>query len=667
MSVRYTLRMQFGMHLDPTVIEREVLELCRRAQADEVLFFVFAEEQNDGHDSLDRIAQWLAWYRPIKQALEREGIAVSLNPWHTILHCDRHRRLKPDQPWQTMVDWRGQAAQAVVCPLDPGWRSYIRAAFVQYAAERFRVVWVDDDIRLHNHAPLDWGGCFCPLHVAQFNRQAGTNATREEIVHACLAPGEPHPWRSVWFDMWDATQTALVAEWRDIVEAAGSRLGLMSSDLQTHAAEGRRWPAWHAAMARQFPFTHRPSFCSYIEDPPRFFPYYLGQSQMNRMVQPPEVESDPELENVPYGHWNKSYRCLLSQMVMAQVFGADRQCVSLYDFMGNLPSDDAARAAFLGDVKPCLAWLGEEFPATLRAVGIGTPWHEDMGRRSHVPEGRQWQELEVATRGWDLWLCALGRSFQKRPHERVNALSGDMAWTFTDDELKAWLKQGLLLDGPAALILAERGFGEWIGLQNARLITQAEVLYAMEESVDAEFGLRAGARISVNLSKFCQRLLQGELLNGTREISRLLNPTHQRVGHGAYVFENHLGGRVGVVPWSAIWTGAPMEEHMTVQRHAQLEDVLRWLDHGRTCGHVAGGPWLVPQFFTDGSLWRGIIWNIGGDAVREMRVHPPEGMGAIRRAVHCDGQGNRRTAAVRDNVLTFEAPVHQWEAVTVAP
>ena len=132
--MHYTLRLQFGPH-HPSGRIREELDM--------------------GHEPLEEVRTWLEAIRPWKKALEGMGFSVSLNPWHTIL---------PGQPWQTMVDWRGRPASAVVCPLGPG--AYYDEVLRLCAREGFRIIWIDDDIRLHNHAPLDWGGCFCPLHLA---------------------------------------------------------------------------------------------------------------------------------------------------------------------------------------------------------------------------------------------------------------------------------------------------------------------------------------------------------------------------------------------------------------------------------------------------------------------------------------------------------------------
>lgn len=167
MPSRFTLRMQFDLNEDPARTTARLLKLVRQAPVDEIMFFFFAEELNDGHDPLDRIRQWIERSRPYRKALAQAGVSISLNPWHSVLHLDRGRKLKPEQQWQTMVDPNGRAAQAVVCPLDPQWRAYYAETMRLYAQEGFRVIWIDDDVRYHNHDPLEWGGCFCPLHVAE--------------------------------------------------------------------------------------------------------------------------------------------------------------------------------------------------------------------------------------------------------------------------------------------------------------------------------------------------------------------------------------------------------------------------------------------------------------------------------------------------------------------
>jgi len=143
-------------------------------------------------------------------------------------------------------------------------------------------------------------------------------------------------------------------------------------------------------------------------------------------------------------------------------------------------------------------------------------------------------------------------------------------------------------------------------------------------------------------------------------VSRLLNPRQEPVGHGVVIYENTLGGRVAVTPWDA--TVAPT--HLT-QRQAQFVRLVAWLGRGTSAGRVAGGAWLMPQFFIAKGGWRAIVWNGCPDAVQEMEIEAPGGKGGITSAMHLDAEGGRHPVTVRGRRLLFRTPVMQWECVAI--
>ena len=663
MPAHYTLRVSYGLQADQEFVRQELLALCQATSADEIVFMVYTEAYNDGHETLDGIRKWMDLIRPWKQALQNAGIAVSLNPWHSLLHCDRGRKLKSSQNWQTMLDWRGRAASAVVCPLDPEWRAYYKEVLKLYAVEGFRVIWLDDDIRLANHAPLDWGGCWCPLHIAEFNRQAGTSATREQIVTAAMQAGEPHPWRATWLDTWEKTMLELVAEFRRVLEPYGTQLGLMSSGPMMHAMEGRRWQDWWQALNDDRPTPHRLHFTGYSDAPGNSLPLMIHMMDMNRSIQRADTEIDPEIENFPHG-WNKSLRQTAAQMVLSQAAGADYLYLSPYDYLGNPKEDFPEIELFLSGWKSTLDWLSELFPSSLQSQGIGCLWHPDQTRRKHARPGEgTWMEsLFCATHGWPAWLGGFGIAFQMRRSERLNALAGDMAWAFDDDELHQILSQGLLLDGPAALILQERGLGEYLGLSQAKPLTQAELLFSLEELTDDRFTPRKGALIDINDKPCTQRIIQGIPLPGAETISLLRNPQFEKIGHGVLIFENGLGGRVGICFWDV---NAPetFSGQRNIYRAFQMQKLAHYLSHGKSPGIATGFPWLVSQFFSDGQQWRGVIWNASPDATQEIQVDLPAGMPPVRKVVQLDAAGKRLFAKCDRATIRLSIPLQQWECV----
>jgi hypothetical protein len=665
------LRLQYGPKQDSRVIIRQLAELCDESPVEEIAFFIYGEELNYAHETHEGIERWLAGLRPIRKALEKMGIAVSLNPWHSLLHGDRNRSLKPGQNWQRMVDWTGRESQAMICPLDESWRDYFAVAMHQFAAEGYAAIWIDDDIRYHNHVPLEWGGCWCPLHIAAFNQAANADVTRAELIEALLQPGPVHPWRELWLDLWNRQQCELLYQWREIVERKGSRLALMTSDIQLHASEGRHWPDVWNAIAGNKPPIIRPAYWPYTDVHGSFFIYSISQMQLNQIVQPEHSMRYAEIENFRYGQWNKPFVQIASQMAMAQVFGCEGLAVSLYDFMGNLPGDTPSNATFIRKSRPFLEKLASFFTADMKSVGIGIPWRPDVSRKCRLDESDppSWKSLIVPTNGWGFWLGGMGLAFQKQTSETTNALSGKMAWAFEDEVIETMLSRGLLLDGPAAEIFYRRGWGEQIGLSNPRFHTQKEMLFSVEESLDESFGLREGARMSINLGGYSHQMLQGELAEQARLISVLLDPAENRVGHGGWVYENSLGGCVAVVPWAALPGSNPFEgiPPLCVQREVQLAKVIDWLTRHQSIGRACGHPWLISQFLHDGDAWRAVIWNGSPDPISTFQMDWPTGMKRIEQALH--GQVDKCAfgeVSVCGQTIHTARPMRQWDFIMLS-
>jgi hypothetical protein len=386
---------------------------------------------------------------------------------------------------------------------------------------------------------------------------------------------------------------------------------------------------------------------------------------MNRTLEPPGTEIDPELENFPQG-WSKSLRVSAGQMMVAQVMGSDRLYLSLYDYLGNPPADAPRVTGFLAGWKPTLDWVSAMFPATLRSHGVGCPWREDAARRRHAPaSASSWQEgLHLPAEGWGPWLGGYGMAVQARMSSTVNAMAGDMAWAFSDDDIRWMLGRGLLLDGPAASILQARGFGAWLGLAELHTITQADALYSIEELVDPAYTLRPGALVDINERPGFEQLVQGALAPRAQRISILRGPRGEDVGHGVVLYENESGGRVAVCPWDAAGF-EPGNGQQNDYRQRQMQAVVDYLGRGVAPGRVSGAPYLVCHFRTDGVTWRGVIWNGYPDAVTEFSVQLPAGMPAPDQVVQVDAAGGRHPASLEDGVIRLSRPLYEWECVVL--
>ncbi|MFF2149377.1 hypothetical protein, partial [Kitasatospora sp. NPDC058190] len=150
MPARYHLR--FQLHPTPDAAERaaELASFCRESGVDEVVLLLGAEELYTGHptgEAEDRLYDTAATAVTI---LREAGLDVSLNPWVTAGHADRGRADRLG--FTPMVGPDGTVATAQASLACPRFRAWITAHYARFADLGFRVLWLEDDFRYHNHA-----------------------------------------------------------------------------------------------------------------------------------------------------------------------------------------------------------------------------------------------------------------------------------------------------------------------------------------------------------------------------------------------------------------------------------------------------------------------------------------------------------------------------------
>jgi hypothetical protein len=190
------------------------------------------------------------------------------------------------------------------------------------------------------------------------------------------------------------------------------------------------------------------------------------------------------------------------------------------------------------------------------------------------------------------------------------------------------------------------------------LVSQDEITYSMEEFTDADFALRPGSQASLNLG--FEHLVQGKMHGSARIVSQVLDAGQGRVAHGSTLFENALGGRVAVVPYDI-----SQQSFWTIHRIAHLRRVLDWLARGKELGCVEGGAWLIPQFLTDGRLFRAVVWNAGFDPVEKVTLRLPSGWPKLGKGLVFIASGEV-TEFPCGNTTLLPRPLRQWAMATMA-
>ncbi|MEE1784504.1 hypothetical protein PUR71_16570 [Streptomyces sp. SP17BM10] len=583
------------------------MDFCRESGVAEVVLLLGAEEFHAGHPSGAAEDRMFETARVASEALRAAGLGVSLNPWVTAGHADRGRfdRLG----FTPMVGPTGTVATAQASFACPRFRSWITGHYGRFAELGVRVLWLEDDFRYHNHAPLGWGGGFEPLMLDRLAEVVGQPVTREQVVAAVTAPGDPHPWRGRLRQVWREAQLEVArAVARAVGERSGGRtqLGLMSSEPGVHSVEGRDWPALFDALAIDGRVSHRPHFARYRDAPGRELSFSVWMLEVQRALRPAYVRSEPEVENWPHTAWSKSDTQTWSELVAAHLAGSDALFLNLHPMQSGRAGRFPRVAELLRRSRPALDLL----TSTGDAVGVALPVRQDAAAHVRTVRGGKLADLAVDPGPAADHLLRYGVPVTAGDAP-VRVLFGQLAWAYDEAELRQMLGGGLLLDGAAARILDERGFGKLLG------VTVEEVVDRESASAPGPYALerRDDVHLSVNGQPALARLRPAA---DTETWTEILTPDLRRWGPGRCVFTNELGGRVGVLAATAVDL-LPYDDDGQLLLH----EMIRHLEaETPALPLVTGGPHLIPHFSRTPVGHRLAVANGCADPAH-VRIHLP--------------------------------------------
>jgi len=84
------------------------------------------------------------------------------------------------------------------CPRDEEFLDYHRQVVDIYAsAIQLSSIWIDDDLRMHSHPPVQYG-CFCEKCLSDFSKLQGKTWIREELAAELVKPGQYSQLRQDW-------------------------------------------------------------------------------------------------------------------------------------------------------------------------------------------------------------------------------------------------------------------------------------------------------------------------------------------------------------------------------------------------------------------------------------------------------------------------------------
>ena len=139
----------------------------------------------------------MAWHRGHAARLARyaeqcraAGIVPSLQFQATLGHGDSFGGAPEEmagRTWRGFTGPTGVECKACNCPRDPAFLAYVREAARLYAAIRPAWLWIDDDLRVHNHRPAvskSEIGCWCETCRAAFAAEVRNSDGSDGLANA---------------------------------------------------------------------------------------------------------------------------------------------------------------------------------------------------------------------------------------------------------------------------------------------------------------------------------------------------------------------------------------------------------------------------------------------------------------------------------------------------
>lgn len=511
--------------------------------------------------------------RPVVKRLRSVGLHVSINMWTTIGHADLGRDERQRFSWQFMVGDDGTESHTAPCPIDPKWKTYIGDLYGLFAQLEPEIMYIDDDYRYHNHRPVAWG-CFCSLHLAEMARRTGNNLSREDLVQRVLT-AEPQPTkeRAEWLKLCGDSIVEGARIMAESVKAVSpkTRMGLMCSDPNVHAAEGRRWLAMVDALSvsgRQ-PVL-RPHYASYHDGTYREVARELTSMRKLQPLLASKMRFTPELENVGGTRFAKSVQLTRLQVALSFLTASPDITLDIHSFVDTTfdsdPSVDEMLRNSFNYFNGLAAWAAE----CTKERGLQILWDDrfpmhrkvDVNRMIGLPAPQCWEGA--------MDLLGFATTFYA---EEVKLAARSYLEECSDEEIQEVLKGKVLIDGDAAIYLVGRGFSQQIGLTNCETVTAANY----EELTDRKFAGRFLNRDEPTGEAYKYRLYPAQK---TTVVSEMFGPDRSFSVPGMTLFENTWGGRIGIIPQSGSHGDLYQVNFRNWKRQWVLKRMLEWINKG---------------------------------------------------------------------------------------
>ena len=566
----------------------ETVALLKMVEADRVLLVGPSEERGDRPPPSEfrELAEIL---KERKVLLETEDIDLGFWMWRTVGHGGEFI-LSPEEelPYQEIVGYDGQEAVKCFCPLDSDFRQYMREVFAAVAESGVELILLDDDFRLSWHPPEVTVGCYCPLHVAEFNKITGRRMTREQIVKAVLT-GPPSQLRTEWLQLKKKTLIDFATEIEQSVHSVSpkTRIGLAMTRLLWEI-DGTDVPAILKALAGDTRPLMRVGGAPYGLKQPNLLGPTIEMTLLQRqwLREFPEIELMSESDTWPHTRFQCAAAMLnaFQEGLMAAHFPGHLHYIFTY---APRPEHERGYVDMTRNSLSRYRTIWRFFESFTSDRGVSVLEFPYTWRHLVLPDDPQGAIDLSRQKGAAIgWLSRLGIPVANSDTAGPVVLEGTGWVTLGDEELAAVLERGALIDAGAAQQLRQRGID--VGIKSMTPVKAPVFEYFSEPEFAGRY---AGEYIRLYMQRG-KEVYQCELSPAARSVS-LFEPQKGESFPASILYENPQGWRFCILPYNIRETFENNDGSQIFLDYAKQELITRalgWVNRSPLAVSIPGEP-----------------------------------------------------------------------------
>ncbi|MBR4653522.1 MAG: hypothetical protein IKO72_09190 [Kiritimatiellae bacterium] len=503
------------------------------------------------------------------------------------------------------------------CPLDEAFAADYAAKVKTVAKVHPKMICIEDDYTLSWGRGLGVSGaCFCKLHLADFAKRYGKALTGPEIEAAFEhRTPENRAIRQAFADTVRESLVSLARKVRAAVDEVDPSIRIMLSQPGAITKDGDALEPLVRAFAGGTRPAVRPCGAIYgAETTPASIPTALSRTLWTLEHLPKDIETFYEADVYPHNRFYSSASQLMSLMAGALMMGTDDFLFYCLQNLDDPLEDDGYARAFLS-LRPRLE-AARTFLVEHRArlSGVRIVW--DAADSYLIRDHGLGHGVQLSCGSY--LLSKFGVPYTTRKDSKsVALLVGEAAETMSDDDIRALLSGGLILDAPAAALLAKRGFSKEIGADVAlvegrprivdEIILPAAGCKRRGRHLNAFYIFTAGTEGTV--SQFAEIRPH----EGTETWSEFYGVDRKPLMPSVTVTRNSLGGNVAVLAVSLVHNRA--SGLFNLRKQEMFGRLFERLSPGSVPVAANGTPgiWMLAGVAADGRSMLLHVNNLSGD------------------------------------------------------